>query len=346
MITSRWLAVASATSAVVLATTWMGGGAAVADTPAPSPTPSSAPASAPTPSPGAPALAERDLSRLVRTDGPADLGTTTLGLKGWRVVSTATEHGSGSAVSQTGHSTRRWLAVKPDDGGAPGTEINALLQNGACPKVFYSDNLKKCFGTQETGPETVKRFAVPWWYRTTFATPKHGDHAELITNGVVGEADVWVNGTRVATRSTITGAYTQHRLDVSRLLRAKGGNTVAIKVYPNDPLKYFTVSNIDWTQIPPDQNTGIQFPVQLQSSAGVELSDSHVVQRPAADLTSTRLTVSAKVTNVTGHDAARDRRRAGRRPRRRGRTGRTSPGRSTSGPGPRRSRSPPPTTPP
>ena len=295
MITSRWLAVASATSAVVFATTWMGGGAALADTPTPSPAPSSAPSAQP-----GQAVAQRDLSRLVRTDGPADLGTTTLGLKGWRVVSTATEHGSGSVVSQTSHPTKRWLPVKPDDGGAPGTEINALLQNGACPKVFYSDNLRKCFGTQETGPETVKRFAVPWWYRTTFATPKHRDHAELVTNGVVGEADVWVNGTRVATRSTITGAYTQHRLDVGRLLRAKGSNTVAIKVYPNNPLRYFTVSNIDWTQIPPDQNTGIQFPIQLQSSAGVELSDSHVVQDTSADLASTRLTVSAKVTNVTG----------------------------------------------
>ncbi|GAB2577949.1 glycosyl hydrolase 2 galactose-binding domain-containing protein [Microlunatus antarcticus] len=301
MITSRRLAVVSAASALVLATTWLGGGAASADTPTPAPAaaPSASPTTPSAPA-SAPALAQGDLSRLLRTDAPADLGTTTLGRQGWRVVSTATEHGSGNAVSQTGHSTKRWLPVKPDDGGAPGTEINALLQNGACPKVFYSDNLKKCFGTQETGPETVKRFAVPWWYRTTFATPKHGDHAELITNGVVGEADVWVNGTRVATRSTITGAYTQHRLDVSRLLRAKGANTVAIKVYPNDPLKYFTVSNIDWTQIPPDQNTGIQFPVQLQSSAGVELSDSHVVQDTSADLSSTRLTVSAKVTNVTG----------------------------------------------
>lgn len=301
MITSRWLAVASAASAVVLATTWMGGSAAsFADTATPTPSP---PAAAPTASaattPAAPDVAQRDLTSLVRSNGPADLGTATLGLKGWQVVSTADDRSAGSAVSQPGHSTHGWLRVRPDDGGAPGTEINALLQNGPCPKVFYSDNLKKCFGTQETGPETVKKFAVPWWYRTTFATPKHAGHAELITNGVVGEADVWVNGTRVATRSTITGAYTQHRLDVSTLLRAKGSNTVAIKVYPNNPLTYFTVSNIDWTQIPPDQNTGIQFPVQLQSSSVVELTDSHVVQQTAADLSSTRLTVSAKITNAT-----------------------------------------------
>jgi exo-1,4-beta-D-glucosaminidase len=308
MIRSRWLAVASAASAVVLATAWTGGTAAssFADTTTPAPAPSvtsTAPGQPADPSatPGSDA-ARRDLARLVRTDGPADLGTTTLGLGGWRVASTADDHGTGQEVSQAGHSTHGWLHVRPDDAGAPGTEINALLQNGACPKVFYSDHLRTCFGTQETGAETVKRFAVPWWYRTTFATPKHAGpsgHAELVLNGVVGEADVWVNGTRVATRSTITGAYTQHRLDVSRLLRAKGGNTLAIEVYPNNPLKLFTVSNIDWTQVPPDQNTGIQFPVQLQSSSGVELTDGHVVQQTAADLSSTRLTVSAKVTNST-----------------------------------------------
>ncbi|HEY0239689.1 MAG TPA: beta-mannosidase [Friedmanniella sp.] len=303
MTRSRRLAVASAVSAVVLATTWLGGGAATADTttPTPAPSPSTAPPTQPT-QPRTPDLAQRDLTKLARTGGLGDLGTTTLGLEGWQVVSTADEHGTGNTVSQADHSTRHWLPVKPDDAGAPGTEINALLQNGVCPEVFYSDNLRKCFGTQETGPETVKRFAVPWWYRTTFTTPKHAGrsgHAELVTNGVVGEADVWVNGTRVATRRTITGAYAQHRLDVSRLLRPQGPNAVAIKVYPNNPLKYFTVSNIDWTQIPPDQNTGIQFPVQLQSSAGVELTDSHVVQDTSADLSSTRLTVSAKITNTT-----------------------------------------------
>jgi exo-1,4-beta-D-glucosaminidase len=36
--------------------------------------------------------------------------------------------------------------VKPDDAGAPGTEINVLVQNGKCPDVFYSDNMRKCFG--------------------------------------------------------------------------------------------------------------------------------------------------------------------------------------------------------
>ncbi|SDU95269.1 Glycosyl hydrolases family 2 [Microlunatus sagamiharensis] len=302
MTTPRWLVAVGTAAALALAATSTGGTAAAAGPPPPaaggataSPT-----VTAPASTTASDAAARDALTSLVRRQAPGDLGTTTVGTQGWRVTSSADDQAGGSEVSSPGHPTRGWLRVHPDDAGAPGTEIAALLQNGACPHVFYSDTMRRCFGTQETGKETVKRFAVPWWYRTTFPAPKHlgaDGHAALVTNGVVGEADVWVNGTEVATRSSITGAYTQHRIDVTRLLRAHGDNTVAIKVYPNDPLTYFTVSNIDWTQIPPDQNTGIQMPVQLQSSPGVELTDSHVVQQTAADLGRTRLTVAATLTN-------------------------------------------------
>ena len=34
-------------------------------------------------------------------------------------------------------------------------------------------------------------------------------------------------------------------------------------MYPNNPSTMFTLDDVDWNQIPPDNNTGIQFPVQL-----------------------------------------------------------------------------------
>ena len=43
-------------------------------------------------------------------------------------------------------------------------------------------------------------------------------------------------------------------------------NTLALEVYPNNPNTMFTLDNVDWTQIPPDNNTGIQFPIQLHTS--------------------------------------------------------------------------------
>ncbi len=56
---------------------------------------------------------------------------------------------------------------------------------------------------------------------------------------------------------------------------------------------------MDWTQIPPDNNTGIQFPVQLQVDGALGVGNSHVNQSDAADLSSAALTVKTDVTNNT-----------------------------------------------
>jgi exo-1,4-beta-D-glucosaminidase len=223
---------------------------------------------------------------------------TTVGLRGWQIQSTARATQSPRAISEPSLRTSSWLHVRPDDAGAPGTEVGALVQTGHCPKVFFSANMKDCFGDMSTiGPDTIRQFSVPWWFRTTFsAKPRHGENTDLIVNGVVGEADVWLNGHRVATRGTVQGDYTRYTFNVSRLLR-RGANALALKVYPNDPTKMFTLDNVDWTQIPPDNNTGIQFPVQLHTSGALSLSNAHVLQRDARNLSSAALTLKGDVTN-------------------------------------------------
>ncbi|MFE9423296.1 beta-mannosidase [Kitasatospora sp. NPDC006697] len=226
----------------------------------------------------------------------SDLGAT----GGWKVLSSATATQSGAAISTPGFATAKWLSVANDGGGAPGTEINALLQNGGCPDVFYSTTMKGCYGQlTAVGPDTLARFAVPWWYRTDFASPPAGRSARLVLNGVIGAADVWVNGTEVATAATVTGGYAQHVLDITKLLRP-GGNSLAIELHPNDPNSMLTLDDVDWTQIPPDNNTGIQFPVQLQSGGPLIDGNAHVLQDTSADLKSSRLTVKTDVTNTTG----------------------------------------------
>jgi exo-1,4-beta-D-glucosaminidase len=225
----------------------------------------------------------------------ADLGATA----GWKVLTSATATQTGAQISTPGFSTSGWLSVVNDDAGAPGTEINALLQNGSCPNVFFSTNMKTCFGQMtRIGAETVPQFSVPWWYRTDFAAPPAGQDATLIVNGVVGKADVWVNGTEVATAATVAGGYAKRSFDVTGLLVA-GTNSVAIEVYPNDPTAMLTVDNVDWSQIPPDNNTGLQFPVQLRTGGPLVDGNAHVLQNTAADLSSSVLTVKADITNTT-----------------------------------------------
>ena len=225
---------------------------------------------------------------------------TVLGSNGWQVLSSAKTSSSGTQISAPGFATSGWLPVSNDDGGAPGTEIEALLQNSACPNVYYSTNMKTCFGYESSvGADTVAQFDVPWWYRTDFnADLVSGQYASLVVNGIVGAADVWVNGHELATQSTVEGAYTRYTFNVTGDL-AQGSNTLALEVHPNNPNTMLTLDDVDWNQIPPDNNTGIQFPIQLLTSDALSNADAHVVEANAADLSSSALTVKTNVTNNT-----------------------------------------------
>ena len=167
---------------------------------------------------------------------PSDTGASDLsdlGADGWEVQSSAVATQTGAQISTPGFNTSTWLPVTNDDAGAPGTEIEALAQNGKCPgdtalqpvtqstdgtnSVFYSNNMQLCYGYESSiGADSVSTFDVPWWWRTDF-TPNlaSGQVATLILNGVIGSANVWVNGTEVATSATVTGAYTKFTFNIT-----------------------------------------------------------------------------------------------------------------------------------
>jgi exo-1,4-beta-D-glucosaminidase len=274
-----------------------------------------APLAATSPAGGAVTLITAGINRASPSStGASDVSN--LGSAGWTVQSSAVAPQTGAQISTPGFDTSTWLPASNDDAGAPGTEIEALAQNGKCPgdtalepvnqstdspnSVFFSTNMQSCYGfMNKVGADTVKQFSVPWWWRTDF-TPnlQAGQAATLIVNGVVGSANVWVNGTEVATSSTVTGAYTRFTFNLTNLIAA-GTNSLAIEINPNDPTSLYTLDNVDWTQIPPDNNTGIQFPVQLQVDGALTVGNSHVNQSDAADLSSAALTVNTDVTNNT-----------------------------------------------
>jgi exo-1,4-beta-D-glucosaminidase len=67
---------------------------------------------------------------------PSATGATdisNLGAGGWKVLSSATATQSGAQISTPGFNTSSWLPVANDDAGGPGTEVEALAQNGLCP---------------------------------------------------------------------------------------------------------------------------------------------------------------------------------------------------------------------
>ena len=255
----------------------------------------------------------------IHPSSPADTGASDisdLGAGGWQVQSSAVATQTGAQISTPGFNTSTWLPVASDDAGAPGTEIQALAQNGKCPgdtalqpvnqsssspnSVFFSTNMQSCYGfMSKVGADTVAQFSVPWWWRADF-TPNMapGQVATLIVNGVIGSANVWVNGQQVATSSTVAGAYTRFSFNITGLVRP-GTNSLAIEVNPNNPAAMFTLDDVDWNQIPPDNNTGIQFPVQLAVDGALSDGNAHVVENNTADLSSSALTVKTDITNHT-----------------------------------------------
>ena len=246
--------------------------------------------------------------------GASDL--TDLGARGWQVQSSAVATQSGARISTPGFDTSGWLPVSNDDGGAPGTEIEALAQNGRCPgdtalhpvnqdpdgpgSIYLSDNLKRCYGSMDqVGADTVAEFDVPWWWRTDFAARlRPGQSATLVVNGVIGSANVWVNGHEVGTSATVTGAYTRFRFSVGSLA-GPGTNSLAIEVNPNNPGTMFTLDDVDWNQVPPDNNTGIGSPVQLEVDQALTDGNARVTQDNAPDLSTSALTVKSDITNTT-----------------------------------------------
>ncbi|MCT9092419.1 exo-beta-D-glucosaminidase [Streptomyces sp. ASQP_92] len=209
-------------------------------------------------------------------------GATTA-LAGFAIRSTAEVADSAAAVSSPGYSTAGWYPA-----GARSTVLAALLAAGKYADPFYSTNQQKI---------PAADFTVPWWYRSDFTLADTSSRTYLTFSGVISAADVYVNGRHVADQGAIAGAYTQHELDVTELVRA-GTNTVAFKVQPNAPRKNLTMGWIDWLQPPPDENMGIVRDVLVRRGGPVALRDTRVVTALSAPSpTSAELTVKARARN-------------------------------------------------
>ncbi|MFF1609486.1 carbohydrate-binding protein [Amycolatopsis sp. NPDC058278] len=197
------------------------------------------------------------------------------------LIQTSAQVGDDSAVSKPGYNTSGWYPVGPRS-----TVYAGLLANGKYADPFYSTNMKNV---------PTADFRVPWWYRTDLTVADPTQRTYLDFSGVLSKADVWVNGTRVADKTQVNGAYTRHDLDITAQVKA-GTNSVAFKVYPNDPNKDLSMGWIDWAQTPPDQNMGIVRDVLVRRSGPVALRGGHVVTK-LTGLSHADLTVKADVRN-------------------------------------------------
>jgi exo-1,4-beta-D-glucosaminidase len=217
---------------------------------------------------------------------PAATASSTA-LPGYKIQSSAKVSDSGAAISTPGYAASGWYPVGPRS-----TVLAGLLENNVYADPFYSTNMQSI---------PTADFDVPWWYRSDFTLGSEtGLRTFIDFSGVMSSADVWVNGSQVATAAQVAGAYTRHERDVTALVHP-GANSVAFRINPNNPDSHLTIGWIDWVQIPRDDNTGIFRDVLIRRSADVSLRNAHVITNlavPALDRAD--LTIKADVRNGTG----------------------------------------------
>src|SRR5262245_4812121 len=222
---------------------------------------------------------------------------------GWRVESSAKVTAAGDAISRPGFDAKTWHPAT-----VPSTVIAALVANRELPDPYFGMNLRPFPGTSyPIGGQFANLpmpadspYNRPWWYRAEFTMPSlpRSGAAWLHFDGINFRANVWLNGTSIASKDNVAGAYCRYVFDVSKVAKA-GVNVVAVEVFPPG-VGDLAINWVDWNPTPPDKNMGLWGAVYVTTSGPVTVRHSYV--RSAVDtktLASADLTASAEVTNTT-----------------------------------------------
>jgi exo-1,4-beta-D-glucosaminidase len=222
----------------------------------------------------------------------------------WALQSSASVRAAGEAISQPGFRADGWHRIT-----VPNTVVGALVENGHLPDPYFGMNLRQLPGTTYPIGERFTLLPMPedspykpsWWYRAEFASapPAAGERIALHFNGINYRANIWVNGTLLGNAKDVAGAFRRYEFDVTRLVRARGRNALAVEVFAPEPhdLAFMWV---DWNPTPPDKNMGLWGEVYLTRSGPITLRYPHV--QPSLDvpaLDRAELTITAELWNAT-----------------------------------------------
>lgn len=171
----------------------------------------------------------------------------------------------------------------------PCTVLGALTcENGLYQDAFVGTNYKNI---------DKEQFNEPWWYRTSFDIPalKDGQRLELAFDGISYRADVWLNGTQIASADELYGPFRQFTFDVTDII--KENNCLAVKVYRWQKGE-FNIGFVDWNPRPADESMGIFRPVWLRYSNEVSLKNPAVrTQVDTAELDEAWVTIETQLCN-------------------------------------------------
>lgn len=224
----------------------------------------------------------------------------------WYVESSANVTDSGAVISTPGYAHTGWLETN-----IPATPVGAQFDNGLVPSPYVNENAGQISGTCYTVTTNYANTAwcsgspygpTPWWFLNQFTIPStlSGQRIYLHFDGINYRANLWVNGTEIATNTQMVGTYTRFEYDITNVAVIGGNNAVALEITgPNGSNQELAITYVDWQLMAPDRNEGVWRDAWITNSGPVNVRDPQVITSIASDLSSAALTVTAELSNPT-----------------------------------------------
>ena len=248
------------------------------------------------------------------------------GPNAWTIKKVSALKESGSIISSPFYRAVNWMPAI-----VPGTVLNTLVANHVYPEPYYGDQNRKEKGLIPDINEAGVEF-YHYWFRTEFTVPtsflQMGKNIFLKFHGINYRSEIWVNGKKIG---HMAGMFNAEQFDITKIIRKKGKNVLAIKILPVDVpgssnrkktqrpgaigenanggdgeigKNVTMLMSVGWDFTVPDgvrdRNTGIWKDVELFSTGPVLIEHPFVKTKiPIPDTTTARVSLSVALNNVT-----------------------------------------------
>ena len=153
------------------------------------------------------------------------------------------------------------------DAAVPSTVAGVLMDNGVLPADLLESD------TYYSVDKSM--FDSKWIYKTTFRTKvNEGQRYDLIFKGLNYYADVFLNGTQIASADTTYGTFIPREYDVTKLIGSVNHLEVRLGRAQKGDLN---MGFVDWNPRPLDESMGITQDVVLRASGAVTIQDVFVI---------------------------------------------------------------------
>jgi len=209
----------------------------------------------------------------------------------WFVQSSAKVTETGAVISTPGYGHAGWLQTN-----IPATPLGAEFDNNLVPSPYVNENAAQIAGTCYDVTTNYANVAwcsgspygpTPWWFFNQFTIPSTlaGQRIYLHFDGINYRANLWVNGTQIASNTQMVGTYVRYEYDITNVAVIGGNNAVALQITgPNGSNQELAITYVDWQLMAPDRNEGVWRDAWVTNSGAVNVRDPQVQYTVASNL--------------------------------------------------------------